>query len=125
MEKIKISEKLKIESILPDGFSLIRLKRAIIPDLFFLRDKELKHSFKKGDIIKITVENVEEMKKDEDLILYCVVNQICSGGFYTKYMDENKFKQLFFYSGKGLLTTPILAHGNPFEVGDYVKISLQ
>lgn len=134
MEIVKISNIMKVESVLPDGIAMIKSdSKNIIPDLFFLKDKELINIslFEKKQIIEVSVENVEKLGKDkinkERIVLYAVVNQLCSGGFHTKYYDEDKgrWHREFFFAEKGLITIPKLRVGNPFEIGDFVKIVIK
>ena len=124
---------MKVTDIVADGIIMIgEQDKTLIPRLFFLRDKSLNNNFNKNQLIEISIENItkEDMGEDivnKSIILYAVVNVVCSGGIWTKYYDEDKgaFHKTFFYDGKGLITLPTLRKGNPFEIGDFVKMEIK
>ncbi|MEK0351005.1 MAG: hypothetical protein QQN60_07255 [Nitrosopumilus sp.] len=126
--KIKISYKLKIIEVIEDGF------RAVSPNtrgISIVRDNiSLKnHSFKKGDLIKISLELVERKSEDEigNSVRFCIaVFQTASNGIYTKtFVDnENPYKSILFYQSRGMITSKVLEN-NPFEIGDLIEVEIQ
>ncbi len=132
-EKVNISYQLKIIEVLEDGF------RAVFPDdkrliknISIVKDtKALKnHSFRKDDIVDITLELAEKKREDiaelNKVEYYIGIKEITSNGMFTKSYDpERKYATILWYESRGMITSEVFEEKNRFEIGDLIKVTIR
>lgn len=93
-------------------------------------------TFKKGDVISVSIENVESSEKQEEygenyVWWISTVYHVDELGFYTKEAGKNRFSDVFFYQSRTMIIDDIYLNNrlssknNPYEKGDIVKIRIE
>lgn len=121
MDYIKIKFFCVILRMLDDGF--IAQEKGYIIKFF---DKKKQHLFNKGDLIAVSIENVEKAGNDTTKqgysVIFCQLKNYLSNGF--QFIDLDEPQKGFFFNYRGSLSNQRFENNDFWERESILRISI-